>query len=113
MSDKTEEAGISQVPVDTTATSPDVLDADLAQDAFDGIYAAGGYGEERDVTLGLVLREVRLSGGDGGVGALGDGGDDDLATPFAGDEDQRNVGADGDIVDNEAAVHAGDGASHG
>jgi len=29
MSDKTEEAGISQVPVDTTATSPDVLDADL------------------------------------------------------------------------------------
>ena len=108
-----ERAGVSAAGVDVDAAGSGgigefrVGDADLAQGALDGVRVACGDGEFWDVAFALVLGEACA---EGGVGAGSDGGNDDLAAPAAGLDDERDTGADGDVVDGEGAVERGSGA---
>ena len=87
-----------------------VVEAGGADDAFHLVRRAGDDGDAGDVAFGLVAGEA---GGERGVGAGGGGGDDELATPFADEDDDGDIGADWGVADFEGAVGGSGGAGQG
>jgi len=68
-----------------------VVDANLAENAFDGVEDRGHERHERDVALGLLPRESCEIRRQGIVGARFDLGDHNLASPSTELHDHRNV----------------------
>ena len=84
-----------------------VVDADLSEKTLQRIRAAGRQRDTRDVALGAVLGEARQALVERGVRALRDAGDLDLAPPLSDLDDERNLVADGHVLERELARRVG------
>jgi len=85
------------------------LDAELAHEALERIGTTGGDRDLRNVAFRLGARQTRGTDTKPGVGALvhGAGRDGDLAPPATNLHDDRNVDADGHVLQRAVTLRVG------